>query len=64
MMVSCTHSISNEELEPIFSKYFNQSSLSDKIKFIAGNALETIPEIDETFDLVFIDADKSNYSRY
>ena len=54
----------NEELEPIFSKYFHQSGLTDKIKFIAGNALETIPTIDETFDLVFIDADKSNYANY
>jgi len=31
---------------------------------IVGNALEIIPTINEKFDLVFIDADKSNYSNY
>jgi predicted O-methyltransferase YrrM len=54
----------NEELEPIFSKYFNRSGLDKKIRFIAGNAMKTIPEINEVFDIVFIDADKMNYSLY
>ena len=54
----------NEELEPIFSKYFIQSGFDKKIKFIAGNALKTIPEINEQFDIVFIDADKMNYINY
>lgn len=54
----------NEELEPIFSKYFIQSGLDHKIKFIAGNALDTISEIEEDFDIVFIDADKMNYLKY
>jgi len=54
----------NEELEPIFSKYFLRSGLDKKIRFIPGNALKTIPQIDEMFDLVFIDADKMNYALY
>jgi predicted O-methyltransferase YrrM len=54
----------NEELETIFSKYFEQSGLSDKIRFIPGSALQTIPTIQDKFDLVFIDADKANYAAY
>jgi len=54
----------NEELEPIFSKYFTRSGLDKKIKFIPGNAIKTIPTIDEEFDIVFIDADKMNYINY
>ena len=54
----------NEELEPLFSKYFSLSGLDKKIKFIPGNALKTIPAIDEQFDIVFIDADKMNYINY
>jgi caffeoyl-CoA O-methyltransferase len=54
----------NEELEPIFSKYFTKAGLENKIKFIPGNALQTIPVIDDTFDIVFIDADKMNYINY
>ena len=54
----------NEELEPIFSKYFTRSGLDKKIKFISGNAIKTIPTINEEFDIVFIDADKMNYINY
>lgn len=54
----------NEELEPIFGKYFQRSGMADKIRFIPGNALDTIPAINDRFDLVFIDADKVNYPHY
>lgn len=54
----------NEELEKIVKKYFDAAGISKKIKLHFGNALEIIPAINETFDLVFIDADKENYSNY
>jgi predicted O-methyltransferase YrrM len=54
----------NEELEKRVRGYFAQSDYKDKIDYRIGNALELIPDIKETFDLVFIDADKINYSRY
>jgi len=55
---------SNEELEEITNKYFKESGLENKIKLILGDAILEIPKLDETFDLVFIDANKVQYIEY
>ncbi len=44
--------------------YFDKSELGFKIKYHIGNALEIIPELDEVFDIIFIDADKKNNESY
>ena len=54
----------NEELESMVNKYIEKSNLKDTIINKIGNATEIIPELGESFDLVFIDADKCNYSNY
>ena len=54
----------NDELEDFILKYFNQSEYKEKIELHIGDALTIIPELNETFDLVFIDADKRLYSEY
>jgi predicted O-methyltransferase YrrM len=54
----------NEELETRVRGYFSQSPFNSKIDYRIGNAQEVIPTLNESFDLVFIDADKINYSRY
>ena len=54
----------NEELESRVSAYFYQAGLSEKIDYRIGNALKIIPTLTQEFDLVFIDADKENYSTY
>ncbi|WP_394993630.1 O-methyltransferase [Emticicia sp.] len=54
----------NEELENFVRGFFKESPLNDKIDFRIGNALEMIPTLTQTFDLVFIDADKLNYTNY
>ncbi len=54
----------NEELVDIQNKYFKRAGFSKLITQYTGNALNILPEINQNFDLVFIDADKTNYSRY
>lgn len=54
----------NEELESMSSSYFKKAGIADKVTQFVGNALEIIPTINDRFDLVFIDADKENYSNY
>ncbi len=44
--------------------YFTKSSQHDQILLHTGDALKIIPELNETWDLVFIDADKVNYINY
>jgi len=54
----------NEELTPILKKYMFQSELGKQIEFKVGMASEIIPDLEDGIDLVFIDADKANYSLY
>ncbi len=54
----------NDELSPMVNKYIALAGKENCIKPFVGNALEIIPKLNETFDLVFIDADKQNYSNY
>ncbi|RMZ50807.1 O-methyltransferase [Flavobacteriaceae bacterium PRS1] len=54
----------DEELYDFQRKYFDKSEFGHQIYQHLGNALEIIPKLDITFDLVFIDADKENYSNY
>jgi predicted O-methyltransferase YrrM len=54
----------NEELELRVRGYFNASAYVDQIEYILSPALEVIPTLNETWDLVFIDADKQNYLEY
>src|SRR5687767_13105710 len=54
----------NDELEERVRKYFKAAGLTDKIDYRIGKAQEIIPILKTKFDLVFIDADKENYSRY
>lgn len=54
----------NEELEEMVRRYLKEAGIADKTEYIIGNALEVIPTLNQTFDLVFIDADKENYLNY
>lgn len=54
----------NYELEDMVKKYIDKAGYSDKIKLKTGDATAIIPTLDRAFDMVFIDADKTNYSNY
>ena len=53
-----------EEDAAIARNHFSKAGLNEKIQLHVGNAVEIIPQLRETWDLVFIDADKPGYSKY
>lgn len=54
----------NEKLKAVTGEFIQKAGLEHAVHFHIGNALEIIPTLEETLDLVFIDADKTNYSNY
>jgi len=54
----------NEELEELVQTYIEKAGLSNSISCVIGDAMGIIPTLKEEFDMVFIDADKSNYINY
>ena len=54
----------NDEMEDFTRPWIEQSPVADKIKFIIGDALELIPQLNVTFDMAFIDGNKRNYQDY
>ena len=59
------HSIEiNDEMEDFIHKYLDKSPYKGKINIHFGDAMDIIPTLNETFDMVFIDADKRLYSQY
>ncbi|WP_291530553.1 O-methyltransferase [Bacteroides sp. UBA939] len=54
----------NEEQEDFTRPWLEGSGYADKITFYIGDALQLVPQLDVTFDLAFIDADKRRYTDY
>ena len=54
----------NEELIKIQNKYFEKSGFRNKIIQHTGNALDILKNLNEKYDIIFIDADKENYINY
>lgn len=54
----------NEELTGMVNRYIAESPYKNQVNVLTGDATQIIGDIDEQFDLVFIDADKENYSNY
>lgn len=53
-----------EDTHSVARSFVAKTEFNNKIEFLLGPATDLIPNLDETFDLVFIDADKPNYSNY
>ena len=51
----------NDELEHLAASFFEESDLRDRIIQHIGDADDIIPQLEDNFDLVFIDADKRKY---
>ena len=54
----------NDELEDFISKYLKKAGIKNKVKLHFGDARNIVSEINDKFDLVFIDADKREYLEY
>jgi len=54
----------NPELEDRIIAHLEKAGILPKTHLIIGNAIEEIPKLTDTFDLVFIDADKEQYVEY
>lgn len=54
----------NEELMAMQRRYFDKSAYGDQIFQHSGDALKIIPDLNFVFDLVFIDAEKTEYPQY
>jgi predicted O-methyltransferase YrrM len=54
----------SDEMINAATGYLGRAGLLDRVEIKRGKALEVMPHLDETFDLLFIDAVKEEYSRY
>ncbi len=54
----------NRELTDMVEEYLSAADIRSQVEVILGNALDVLPTLQDPFDLVFLDADKANYSKY
>ncbi len=54
----------DEELEEMILEFFQKAGVAEKIELLIGDALQIVPDLEASFDLVFIDANKDHYVKY
>ncbi len=59
------HSIEvNDELKPMHNKYLDKTQFKNQIKYIYGDAKEILKSLDQSYEIIFLDADKKSYPTY
>lgn len=54
----------SDEMIAAAKGYFTRAGIAERVQIEIGYALDVIPQLDETFDLVFLDAVKEEYRGY
>lgn len=54
----------NDEMEDLIREAFRRAGVADRVRLVIGDALDVLPMVDETYDLVYIDANKRDYVAY
>ena len=54
----------NDEMEDLIREAFRRAGVDDRVRLVIGDALDVLPMVDETYDLVYIDANKRDYVAY
>ncbi|MBQ9138868.1 MAG: class I SAM-dependent methyltransferase [Alistipes sp.] len=54
----------DDELEMMILDFFSRSKYADRLNLHIGSALEIVPTLGQTYDMVFIDGDKREYTAY
>lgn len=54
----------NDELEDLILESYERAGISDSVNLHLGDAMEIVPGLDRTYDLIYIDADKRQYPDY
>jgi predicted O-methyltransferase YrrM len=54
----------NDEYEPVIREFFEKAGIAEQTDLMIGDALEILPHLEGSFDLVFLDANKRQYSAY
>ena len=54
----------NDEMEDLIREGFDRAGVAERIRLVIGDALDILPTLTETYDLVYIDANKRDYVAY
>ncbi|MCG8582083.1 MAG: O-methyltransferase [Bacteroidales bacterium] len=54
----------NDENEEFIQRFINKAKLNESIQLHIGSAIDIIPQLNKTYDLVFMDGDKRQYRKY